>query len=279
MAGILAVYLLGFAGTIWRRLSGQYNFTAVEGPDGVHIQRGLLQTISETIPYSRIQAVRQVEPLLWRPFGWCRLEVDIAGATRRNQRSEGTAVVRKALLPVGSQQDSWHLIARLLGGPDPVRTPPPRRARLKAPLSYHFLSAGHDDTHAVCVTGRINRATTWVPFEKSQSIRRVQGPLQRPLGLATVHVDVAGRRTRAEFRDRTTEEADVLVEALTVLSRAARRQGPARPPAPSSPDTVPSGWYPDPSGRHEQRYWHDGRWTTHVGDGGRRTTEVPTTTP
>ncbi len=213
LAGILAVYLLGFAGIIWRRLSGQYNFTAVEGPDGVHIQRGLLQTISETIPYGRIQAIRQVEPLLWRPFGWCRLEVDIAGATRRNQRSEGTAVVRKALLPVGSQQDSWHLIARLLGGPDPVRTPPPRRARLKAPLSYHFLSAGHDDTHAVCVTGRINRATTWVPFEKSQSIRRVQGPLQRPLGLATVHVDVAGRRTRAEFRDRTVEEADVLVDA------------------------------------------------------------------
>ena len=270
---------MGFAGIIWRRLSGQYNFTAVEGPEGVHIERGLLQTTSETIPYTRIQAVRQVEPLLWRPFGWCRLEVDIAGSSARNQRSEGTAVVRKALLPVGSQQDTWHLIARLLGGPDPARTPPPRRARLKAPLSFHFLSAGHDDTHAVCVTGRINRATTWVPLEKSQSIRRVQGPLQRPLGLATVHVDVAGRRTRAEFRDRTTEEADVLVEELTALSREARRHGPPGPPPASSPDTVPPGWYPDPSGRHEQRYWHDGRWTTHVGDGGRRTTEVPTTAP
>jgi putative membrane protein len=279
LAGVLAVYLLGFAGIIWRRLSGQYNFTAVEGPDGVHIQRGLLQTISETIPYARIQAVRQVEPLLWRPFGWCRLEVDIAGATRRNQRSEGTAVVRKALLPVGSQQDTWHLIARLLGGPDPARTPPPRRAMLKAPLSFHFLSAGHDETHAVCVTGRINRATTWVPLEKSQSIRRVQGPLQRPLGLATVRVDVAGRRTRAEFRDRSMEEADMLVDALTVLSRAARRHGAPGPPPAHSPDTVPSGWYPDPSGRHEQRYWHDGRWTAHVGDGGRRTTEVPTTAP
>ena len=277
LAGILAVYLLGFAGIIWRRLSGQYNFTAAEGPEGVHIQRGLLQTISETIPYTRIQAVRQVEPFLWRPFGWCRLEVDIAGATGRNQRSEGTAVVRKALLPVGSQQDTWHLIARLLGGPDPDRTPPPRRARLKAPLSFHFLSAGYDDTHAVCVTGRINRATTWVPLEKSQSVRRVQGPLQRPLDLATVHVDVAGRRTRAEFRDRTVEEADVLVEKLTSLSREACRRGPPRPPPASSPDTVPSGWYPDPSGRHEQRYWHDGRWTADVGDGGRRTTEVPTT--
>jgi putative membrane protein len=270
---------LGFASIIWRRLSGQYNFSAVEGPEGVHIQRGLLQTISETIPYTRIQAVRQVEPFLWRPFGWCRLEVDIAGSTGRNQRSEGTAVVRKALLPVGSQQDTWHLIARLLGGPDPTRTPPPRRARLKAPLSFHFLSAGYDHTHAVCVTGRINRATTWVPLEKSQSVRRVQGPLQRPLGLATVHVDVAGRRTRAEFRDRTMEEADVLVEELTSLSREARRHGPPRPPLASSPDTVPSGWYPDPSGRHELRYWHDGQWTAHVGDGGRRTTEVPTTAP
>ena len=118
-AAFLAVYLLSAAGVIWRRLSGQYAFIAVEAPEGVRIQRGLLQTISETVPYGRIQAVRQVEPLLWRPFGWCRLEVDIAGATGRNQRGEGTSVVRKALLPVGSQQDSWHLLARLLGGPDP----------------------------------------------------------------------------------------------------------------------------------------------------------------
>ncbi len=282
LAGVLAVYLLSFASIIWRRLSGQYNFTAVEMPEGVHITRGLLQTISETIPYNRIQAVRQVEPLLWRPFGWCRLEVDIAGATARNQRSEGTAVVRKALLPVGSQQDTWHLIARLLGGPDPARTPPPKRAKFKAPLSFHFLAAGYDETHAVCVTGRINKATTWVPFEKSQSVRRVQGPLQRPLGLATVHVDVAGKRTRAQFRDRAVGEADALVEELTELGRRAREERrPVRPAMATSgrDEAVPSGWYPDPSGRHEQRYWHDGLWTGHVANGGRRSTESPTTTP
>jgi putative membrane protein len=280
-AGFLAVYLLSFAGVIWRRLSGQYGFTAVEGPEGVRIRRGLLQTISETIPYGRIQAVRQVEPLLWRPFGWCRLEVDIAGATARNQRGEGTSVVRKALLPVGSSQDSWHLLARLLDAPDPPRTAPPGRARWKAPLSYHFLSAGYDESHAVCVTGRINRKTTWVPFEKSQSIRRVQGPAQRPLGLATVHVDVAGKRTRAEFRDRSVEEADRLVGELSELSRRARLGGcpePAAPPA-AAADGPPSGWYPDPSGRHEQRYWHDGRWTEQVSDGGRRRAEAVPTQP
>jgi putative membrane protein len=274
----LAVYLLSAAGVIWRRLSGQYAFIAVEAPEGVRIQRGLLQTISETVPYGRIQAVRQVEPLLWRPFGWCRLEVDVAGATGRNQRGEGTSVVRKALLPVGSQQDSWHLLARLLGGPDPERTAPPGRARFKAPLSFHFLSAGHDATHAVCVTGRINRATTWVPLEKSQSIRRVQGPLQRPLGLATVHVDVAGKRARAEFRDRAIDEADQLVAELTALSRAAR-SGSGREAPMAMLDAAPSGWYPDPAGRHEQRYWHEGRWTGHVANSGRRSADAPTPSP
>jgi putative membrane protein len=280
VAGILAVYLLSFAGVVWRRLSGQYGFFAVEGPEGVRIRRGLLQTISETVPYGRIQAIRQVEPLLWRPFGWCRLEVDIAGATARNQRGEGTAVVRKALLPVGSQEDSWHLVARLLGAPDPRRTPPPPRARFKAPLSFHFLSAGHDGAHAVCVTGRINRATTWVPLEKTQSIRRVQGPLQRPFGLASVHVDVAGKRARAEFRDREAAEADRLVHELSELSRAARLRHQAAPAAaPGAGVAAPSGWYPDPLGRHQRRYWHDGRWTEHVGDGGKRSSEPLTPAP
>jgi hypothetical protein len=105
--------------------------------------------------------------------------------------------------------------------------------------------------------------------------------LQRPLGLATVHVDVAGKRTRAEFRDRTVDEADSLVDELTALSRTARVVGrPAPPAAPVGSDGhgIPSGWYPDPSGRHEQRYWHDGRWTEQVSDGGRRTSE-PVTTP
>ena len=133
LAGALAVYLLGFAGIAWRRLSGEYGFVAAEGPEGVSIRRGLFQTVSETIPYGRIQAVRQVEPWLWRPLGWCRLEVDIAGATSRNQRGEGSGVVRKALLPVGSQADSWHLIARLLGGPDPPRTAPPRVPAARLP--------------------------------------------------------------------------------------------------------------------------------------------------
>jgi putative membrane protein len=274
--GFLFVYIFSFASGLWRRLANEFHFEAVEAPEGVRVRRGLFQTVSETIPYGRIQAVRKIEPLLWRPMGWCRLEVDIAGGGRTTQRGEGSGVVRKALLPVGNAQEAWHLVDRLIGATMPVMTAPPARARRKAPLSYHFLSAGHDKDHAVCVTGRLRKVTTWVPLEKSQSIRRVQGPVQRRLGLATVHVDAAGKSTRAEFRDRSVAEADGLVEDLSDLSRAAR-QDRAMPLAERSSNVgapIPSGWYPDPSGRHEQRYWREGVWTEHVSDRGATAVDV-----
>ncbi|HWE68345.1 MAG TPA: PH domain-containing protein [Acidimicrobiales bacterium] len=270
VASVLAVYLFSIAAALWRRLSGEFHFEAVEAPEGVRIRRGLLQTVSETVPYGRIQAVRQIEPLLWRPLGWCRLEVDIAGSSGKSQRGEGSGVSRKALLPVGSHQDAWHMVNRLMGGPTPVMTKPPHRSRFKAPMSYHYLAAGHDTGHAVCVTGRLRRVTSWVPLEKAQSIRRVQGPAQRRLRLASVHVDVAGRRVRAEFRDRSVEEADALVRGLTELSRQARlaREGPSGPPADPRAAVAPAGWYPDPSAQHELRYWDEERWTEHVSTGG-----------
>jgi putative membrane protein len=270
VAGVLLIYLVSLASALWRRLSGGYHFKAMEVPEGVRISRGLLQTVSETIPLGRIQAVRRIEPLLWRPFGWCRLEVDIAGAGTRNQRGEGAQMARKYLLPVGTHQDAWHLISRVLGGPAPPLSPPPRRALYKAPLSYHFLAAGHDASHAVCVTGRLRKVTAWVPLEKSQSIRRVQGPIQRRLGLASVHIDAAGRRVRAVFRDRSVDEADLLVDQLTDLSRAARlRHGDAAGVRfAQQAGGAPPGWYPDPSGRHQLRYWDQGVWTDHVSNAG-----------
>jgi len=103
--------------------------------------------------------------------------------------------------------------------------------------SYHFLAAGHDGMLAVAITGRVRRETTLVPLAKTQSVRLVQGPLQRRLGLATVHLDAAGKRVRAEFREREQEQARSLVGELATLSRSARRQASlaAAPPVPPGP--------------------------------------------
>jgi putative membrane protein len=185
VAGSLLVYLLGIGQGIWRRFNEQYRFTVALAPDGIRVRRGLLSTVSETIPTGRVQAVRQIEPLLWRMFGWCRLEVDLAGVPGHG-RSGGSGRVTKALLPVGSHESALYLRRVVIGPVEPPLSRASARARLKAPFSYHFLAAGSDDAMAVAVTGRVQKVTCWVPLVKAQSIRKVQGPVQRALQLATV---------------------------------------------------------------------------------------------
>jgi putative membrane protein len=128
----------------------------------------------------------------------------------------------------------------VLGADPPALQRPPRQARWKAPLSYHFLASGHDGVTAMAVTGRLRKVTTWLPLEKAQSVRMVEGPVQRRLGLATVHVDAAGRDVRAEFRDRPGPEARRLVDELATLSRSARQRvaGFAAPTGPPPPDAA-----------------------------------------
>ena len=43
----------------------------------------------------------------------------------------------------------------------------------------------------------------------------------------------------------------------------------------SAVPTTPAGWYPDPSGRFEMRYWDGNGWTEHVARGGQQFTDPP----
>jgi hypothetical protein len=45
-------------------------------------------------------------------------------------------------------------------------------------------------------------------------------------------------------------------------------------PAPVTP-AVPAGWYADPAGRFELRYWDGGTWTEHVSRAGQQYTDAP----
>ena len=107
VAGTLGWWLVSFVPLAWRRVSAQYGFTVAQSPDGIRIRRGLLGTVAETIPVPRVQAMRMVEPLLWRPVGWCRLEVDVAGSPGRE---DGGARVRKALLPAYPALEDMRLV-------------------------------------------------------------------------------------------------------------------------------------------------------------------------
>lgn len=54
---------------------------------------------------------------------------------------------------------------------------------------------------------------------------------------------------------------------------------PAAPtPAPAEP-ALPAGWFPDPNGRYEHRYFNGRGWTADVADGGHRTVDPMGTQP
>jgi putative membrane protein len=214
---------LGLLTLIWRRFNGGYRLTVAETPDGLRVRSGLVETSAETIPSGRVQAVRMVEPLLWRPLGWCRVEVDVAGRQREHGENAAEGHQMRAVLPVGGQVEARRLLERILPDAPADRQPPPPRARLKSPLRFPNLAWGSSDTCAVTTTGWPARVTAWVPLQKVQSIRLVQGPIQRRLRLATIHLDTAGRRVRAALTDRDEGEADQVLADLIAKCRIARR--------------------------------------------------------
>jgi putative membrane protein len=217
-----AAPIVAAATFVWRRFNQEYRLTLAEAADGLRLRSGLVALTSETIRPGRVQAVRMVEPLLWRRLGWCRLEVDLAGRQRRKGEGEAQRRSLRAVVPVGSRALAFELLDRIVpDAPRPDR-PPPRRVLLKSPLRFRFLAWGRSDSCVVTRSGRIRRVTVWVPLAKAQSFRRVQGPLQRRLRLASLHLDTAGRSVHATLRDRDVAEADEVLAELVGLARAAR---------------------------------------------------------
>jgi putative membrane protein len=230
LAGATVAFAFVLAVTTAHRIGAEWEFTLAEAPDGLRLRAGLLQHRAETIPLARVQAIRRVEPLLWRATRWVRLEVDVARAHDRDPTENEAATVNRALLPVGAAVDADRLLGLVFPGGAagaPPSTLAPRRARWRAPLLRHNLHAWYDDTYVVCGGGRFRRTVVVVPLEKVQSIRWSQGPLSRRLGLASVHVDTAGRHFTGSALFRDSADAARWMAELPPLARVRRDRGSA----------------------------------------------------
>ncbi|MFY1681556.1 PH domain-containing protein [Micromonospora sp. WMMD730] len=205
-----------------RRVLDDWNFRLAREADRLRIHNGLLETRVQTVPLDRVQTVGVTWPLLWRMKGWLRLRLEVAGysggeADDRNRPDR--------LLPVGDLTVGAAIVDEVLPGVALTAlplTPPPGRARWLRPLSARVLGAGlHERVFAVR-SGLLTRQLTLVPYARMQSVRVVQGPAQRRLRLATVHVDTAGG-SGAAAHDRDLAQAWALAAELTARAHAARR--------------------------------------------------------
>ena len=64
--------------------------------------------------------------------------------------------------------------------------------------------------------------------------------------------------------------ADSGAGASTESRRSAGEQA-----ATAAASAAPAGWYADPSGRYELRYWDGNQWTEHVSRAGQQYTDPP----
>ena len=207
---------LGFAllGGLWSGLNSGWGFTVRRSPDGLRLRHGLTETTSQTIPPGRVQGVTVAQPLFWRPFGWYRVKVSVAGY------GGGSGGERSTALPVGRWEDVLRVLT--VAAPDPGLdgdpraeaglTPAglmhlglhgsgteggfrhiPRRARWWFNLrSWHRTGCTTTRTLLVVRRGRWNRSFQTLQHERMQTASLNQGPVQRRLRIATVTVGMAG---------------------------------------------------------------------------------------
>ncbi|WP_433539267.1 PH domain-containing protein [Micromonospora sp. CA-249363] len=208
-----------------RRVLDDWNFRLARDNDTLRVHNGLLETRAQTVPLDRVQTVRATWPLLWRVNGWLRLRLEVAGysvaeADDRNRPDR--------LLPVGDLPTATMIVGEVLPG---VRldaltlSPPPPRTRWLHPLGRGALGAGLFDQVFATRSGLLTRQLAIVPYARIQSVRVVQGPVQRRLRLATVYADTAGG-SGAAAQDRDLFEAWSLAAELTTRARTARHQTP-----------------------------------------------------
>jgi putative membrane protein len=213
--------VIGAGGYYVRRFSKSLRYTIADTRDGIRIGFGLMSTSNETLPPGRIHAVSVSQPLLWRPFGWW--DIRINRATKAGNGASTNQQVSSLVLPVGTAADVRQvleiILPELVGsavvGPEASRerlregsaeavgvvdesltttgdrggfVHSPRRGRWLRPLSasrngYRFVPGA-----VLLRLGWVWRSLVVVPLPRVQSVKVSQGPLERALRLASVHV-------------------------------------------------------------------------------------------
>jgi putative membrane protein len=207
-----------------RRILQDWDFRLARDPgERLVVRYGLLETRSQVVPLHRVQSVGLTWPLLWRGQRWLHLRLDIAGYAGEHGSDSKQS---DRLLPVGDFGTARALVWDVLAGVDLTTlatSPPPARARWLHPFALRYMGVGLAPEVFVSRWGLLTREMNLVPYARLQSVRVVQGPLQRLLGLATVYADTAGGRS-GQARDRDLAEAWALAEQLAVRARHARGQ-------------------------------------------------------
>ncbi|PCN48941.1 hypothetical protein Csp2054_05085 [Curtobacterium sp. 'Ferrero'] len=283
--------VIGAGGYYVRKFSRSLQYTIAETRDGIRIGFGLVSTTSETLPPGRIHAVSVAQPLLWRPFGWW--DVRINRATHAGNGQTNNQQVSSIVLPVGRAEDVREvldiilpgLVGTAVAGPAATRDQlragsaeavsvvddslttsgdrggfvhSPRRGAWLRPLSFRRNGYRFVPGAVLLRLGAVWRSLVVVPLPRVQSVAVEQGPVERLLRLASVHVHTVhgpvsarlGALDAADAQRLWSEAAERAIAAAAADTSHRWREREARPAsAPNAADAqaVAPGAPPAPS--------------------------------
>ncbi|MFJ9557368.1 PH domain-containing protein [Nocardiopsis sp. NPDC101807] len=210
VAGALVPLTLGLLRYFWGPLARYTDYYASLSSDGLRLRYGMFQRRMQTVPPGRVQAVRVVEPLLWRALGVARVEANVAGYAGARQGDSAT------LLPVAPRRRAYALVDELF--PDSAAA----HVAMVPNRTWAPGLVGVDRRLFISTRGLFCQVTEIVPVERVQSLRLTAGPLARFTGLVSVDVDTPPGPVRARASAREAGEGRRLVDALAAYGRRAR---------------------------------------------------------
>nr|WP_269449735.1 PH domain-containing protein [Auraticoccus cholistanensis] len=222
-------FAIGLASAAGRQVLGQFNYTLSRSGRGLRISRGLTNLTSQSVPVDRIQGISISQGLPWRPFGLYRVRIDVLGSTTGVE--DGSKQLNLSLLfPVATRDQVRTGLAAVLPEVDldavELRRSPSSSRWLRWG-DWWTLRHGWDDRVVVTRRGWLLDTTAVVPHAKTQSVRITQGPAQRALRLATVHVDTTPGPVTLQVLHVAVEDARTLATGQLQRMRRARAEAPA----------------------------------------------------
>ena len=220
--------VIGLVGYMWSRVTKSLRYSIAGTPDGVRIGYGLLSTANQTIPPGRVHAVAVTQWILWRPFGWWTIKVNLAG---QSISASSEQAQRTIVLPVGTAGDvrrvlglllpeSTDAVAPLLAaaltgrGAGDGFTGTPRRAAWLRPFSWRRIGWAAEAGVVLFRAGALTRSLVLAPSARMQSVAIGRGPVRRLLGLASIRLHTVAGPVTAELPVIETGEARALFDRL-----------------------------------------------------------------
>lgn len=194
-----------------------FNFTLSRSRDAVRTGAGLTATTTETIPFGRIHAIEVRQALMWRPLGWWKVRITMAG---HSVSQGGQNSSQNLVLPVGLESDVIRVLETLLPGVTSEEEIEALRNGLTG-AGRGYLGAGpragwvlwwgrrragiriEGDGAGSTLRirrGALNRSLSVMPIVRAQSVQLRRPFMHRFLGLASVQAHTVLGPVRMEMR-------------------------------------------------------------------------------